>query len=208
MVGVAIAAALAVAFYATFGRAGGNTSDADDRARRAGQAATVLFDIATAIAALETTNPPSSFLQTVGAYPGTLSQLTVPITTSDRNSCNRPTDAYSGGAVPTKPANPGYVQGWAGPYYTMSFVPGGATQLSQGFVTQDSLIRIPSNPVNNPKGSEWAGRLLIRMTNVSLADAQALDAAVDQIVDGASGTVRYPMTDPTSADYELRVSRC
>lgn len=207
IVGVAIAAALAAAFYASFGRAG-TGSAADDRAQRAGATAISLFDIATAIASLETTNPPTSYLQTVGAYPGTLSQLTIPITTSDRNSCNQAGDTYSGAAVPNPPANPGYVLGWAGPYYTVAFTPNGATQLAPGFVTQDSLIRIPANPVSNPKGDEWAGRLQIRMTNVTLADAQALDTAVDFFVDGTAGTVRYAATDPTSVNYELRVSRC
>lgn len=207
VVGVTIAAILAVGFYVTVGSSG-SLSAADDRARRASQAAFTLWDIATAIAALETTNPPVSYLQTVGAYPTALSQLTVPITTADRNSCDRAGDAYLAGAVPADPVNPGYVQGWKGPYFSLSFPPGGTTQITEGFIAQDDLIRIPSNPVNNPKGSEWAGRLLIRMNNVAQLDAQALDAEIDRTVDNALGTVRYTASDPTSVDYELRVSRC
>lgn len=209
VVGVAIAAILGFALYLTVSGTGvGTTSAADERAKRAGQTAVHLFNIATAIAALETTNPPESFLQTVGAYPSRLSQLTTQITTSDRNSCDRPTDAYSGAAVPAVPANPGYVQGWQGPYVTFGFLLNGSTQIMPGYVVQDDMIRIPANPPGNPKADEYAGRLLIRMPTVTQADAQALDAAVDFTMSGTVGTVRYTASDPTVLDYELRVSRC
>jgi prepilin-type N-terminal cleavage/methylation domain-containing protein len=209
VVGVAIAAILALGYYVTIAAPGSATSSAaEDRANRASSAAAVLFDLANAIASIETTNPPTSYLQTVGAYPTRLSQLTAPITTTDRNSCDRVTDVYLAGAVPDPPANPGYVSGWAGPYYTVSFVAGAGTQLASGFVTQDDMIRIPANPVNNAKADEWAGRLLIRMPSVAQLDAQALDAAVDFTISGTEGTVRYTGSDPTSVDYELRVSRC
>lgn len=206
--GIAIAAILAFAFYTAFARRGEQTS-ADDSARRASQAASALFDIASAIAALETTNPPVSFLQTVGAYPHALSQLTRPITTADRNSCNRVGDAYSGAAIPAGGvANPGYVAGWNGPYVTTDFIAGANTQIASGFVVQDVMIRVPANPPNNPTNAELAARLLIRMPSVTQADAQALDAAVDSPLSGTSGTVRYAATDPTVVDYEIRVSGC
>lgn len=210
VVGVAIAAILALGYYVTIASSSSasSTSAAEDRANRATSAAAVLFDLANAIAAIETTNPPTSYLQTVGAYPTKLSQLTTAITTADRNSCDRVTDAYLTGAVPNPPVNPGYVSGWAGPYYTLAFVAGASTQLASGFVTQDDMVRIPASPVNNPKADEWAGRLLIRMPSVTQLDAQALDAAVDLTISGAEGTVRYTGSDPTVVDYELRVSRC
>lgn len=209
VVGVAIAAILAFAFYATFAsQGGGGDSDADDRARRAGEAGVVLFDIASAIAALETTNPPVSYLQTVGAYPTRLSQLTTQITTADRNSCDRPADAYNGGAVPTPPAYPGYTQGWKGPYYILAFPLNGTTQLAEGFVVQDDMIRIPPDVGNNPNANALAGRLLIRMPSVSQLDALALDEVVDKTISNSSGTVRYTGSDPTVVDYELRVSGC
>lgn len=209
VVGVTIAAVLAFAFYVTLGGAdSGSSSSADDRARRAGEAATLLHDIARAIAALETTNPPESFLQTVGAYPNTLSQLTTPITTTDRNSCNRASDRYLGTAVPTPPTNPGYVLGWKGPYYRMDFVAGGATQIANGFALQDDLIRSPATPPPTPRPDEQAGRLLMRMNTVTQLDAQALDAIVDYTISGTAGTVRYAGTDPTTVDYAITVSRC
>ena len=207
-VGVAIAAVLSFALYLTIGGTTASTSAAGESAKNASSAAVSLFDIVTAIAALETTNPPVSYLQTVGAYPSALSQLTTQITTADRNSCDRPTDVYSGAAPPAIPGNPGYVQGWSGPYVITNFPAGSSTQIAPGFVAQDDMIRIPANPPNNPKADEWSGRLLIRMPAVSQANAQALDAAVDFTINGASGTVRYTAADPTVLDYEIRVSRC
>ena len=208
-VGVTIAAVLGVAFYAAFSLGSSTTSEAEDRARRAGDAATVLYDIASTIAALETTNPPTSFLQTVGAYPNTLSQLSTQITTADRNSCNRPTDAYLGAAPPTPLQRPGYTQGWKGPYYRMEFVAGGTTPIANGFVLQDDLIRVPAIPPgNNPSGEEWTGRLQTRMIGVTLLDAQALDLAVDNAVNGLAGTVKYVTADPTDVNFEITVSRC
>ena len=208
IVGITIAAVLATAYYLTMKLPGSSGSSAEDRAERAAGAATALFDIVNAMAALETTNPPFSFKQTVGAMPSALSQLTNPITTAQRNSCDRVTDAYITGTPPAVPGNPGYVAGWKGPYSTYSFVAGGSTQIAEGFIAQDDLVRVPANPVSNPKADEWSGRLQIVFPSVTQLDAQALDAAVDFIVSGTAGTVRYAGTDPTAVQYEVRVSRC
>ena len=208
VVGVTIAAVLATAYYLTMKLPGSSGSAAEDAAERAAAAATSLFDIVNAIASLETTNPPTSFRQTVGAMPSALSQLTNPITITQRNSCDRVTDSYSAAAVPAIPGNPGYVAGWNGPYSTYTFLAGGSTQIAEGFVAQDDLVRVPANPVNNPKDAEWAGRLQIVFPSVAQADAQALDAAVDYTISGTAGTVRYTASDPTALQYEIRVSRC
>jgi prepilin-type N-terminal cleavage/methylation domain-containing protein len=207
MVGVAIAAILAFGYYATIGSKSA-TSVAADRAERAANAAISLFELANAIAAIETTNPPSSFLQQVGAYPSALSQLTIPITITDRNSCDRAGDVYLTGAVPAPPVEPGYVNGWKGPYFILAFVAGANTQLASGFTVQDDMVRLPASPVTNPKGDEWAGQLQIRLPSVTQLDAQALDAAVDLTISGTSGTVRYTASDPTVVNYELRVHGC
>lgn len=207
VVGVTIGAILAVAFFYTW-ETRGSSSSGDDRDQRAGATAVALFDIASAIAALETTNPPFSFLQTVGAYPSRLSQITTPITTADRNSCDRAGDAYSGAAVPTPPVNPGYTLGWKGPYYIVAFPFNGTVQLAPGFLVQDDMVRVPADPGNNPNANDKAGRLQIVFPSVTLLDAQALDVAVDSTTSGASGTVRYAATDPTTVNYELRVSGC
>jgi prepilin-type N-terminal cleavage/methylation domain-containing protein len=208
VVGVTIATVLAVAFYATFSLGSSTTSEAENRARRAGEAAAILYDLASEIAALETTNPPISFLQTVGAYPNTLSQLSAQITTADRNSCNRVTDAYSGTAPPTPLERPGYTQGWQGPYYRIEFAAAGTTQIAEGFILQDDLVRVPTTPPANPKGAELAGRLQMRMIGVTLLDAQALDLGVDNLVSGTAGTVKYANTDPTDVNFEITVSNC
>ena len=209
VVGVTIAAILSFAIYMVAGSRSMGGSEADDRAERAGQAAAVLFDIASAIAALETTNPPVSYLQTVGAYPTRLSQLTAPITTADRNSCDRVADSYTAAAIPASgPAYPGHTLGWKGPYYIVAFVLNGTTQVASGFVVQDDMIRIPANVGNNPRDNDLAGQLQIRMNNVTQLDAVALDAAVDLTISGTAGTVRYTGADPTAVEYELRVSGC
>jgi len=210
VVGVAIAAVLAFALYASFGTSGGvGLSEEEDRAQRATQVAVTMFDIASAIAALETTNPPISYLQTVGAYPTRLSQLTTPITTADRNSCDRVADAYLAGPNPTTGQSyPGYVGGWKGPYYITTFPLNGATQIAEGFVVQDDMVRIPANVGNNPNANQRAGRLAIRFPSVTQLDAVALDAAVDQTINNSEGTVRYTASDPTVVNYELRVSGC
>ena len=207
-VGLAIAAILAAAFYYSFGSSSSG-SGGDDRAARASAAAVSLFDIASAIAALETTNPPFSFLQTVGAYPSRLSQITTQITTADRNSCDRASDVYLATTPPNPPVNPGYVQGWKGPYYIVAFPLNGTVQLAPGFLVQDDMVRVPATPPgNNPSGAALAGRLQIVLNNVALLDAQALDVAVDSTTSGTSGTVRYNTTDPTIVNYELMVSGC
>ena len=207
-VGLTIAAVLAAAFYFSF-NASSSAQGGDDRAQRAAAAAASLFDIASAIAALETTNPPVSFLQTVGAYPAKLSQITTQITTADRNSCNRPTDAYLGTTPPNPAVNPGYTQGWKGPYYIVAFPLNGTVQLAPGFIVQDSMIRIPSSPPgNNPSANQKAGRLQMVFNGVTQADAVALDVAVDSVTNRDQGTVRYGTSDPTIVFYELRVSGC
>lgn len=207
IVGVTIASVLATAFYLTMklSSPGGSGADA---AERASNAAVALFDIVNSIAALETTNPPYSFKQTVGAYPTRLSHLTTPIVAGDRNSCDRAQDAYLTTAVPQFPGNPGYILGWKGPYSTYSFPFNGTIQLAAGFVAQDNMVRVPANPPNNAKDAEWAARLQIVFPSVTQADALALDAAVDFTISGTSGTVRYGATDPTAVQYEIRVSRC
>lgn len=207
IVGVTIAAVLATAFYLSI-NLGSSGSSAEDSAQRAAAAATSLFDIVNAMASLETTNPPTSFRQTVGGMPSALSQLTNPITTAQRNSCDRAADAYVTGTPPAVPGNPGYVNGWKGPYSIYTFVAGSATQIAEGFIAQDDLVRIPANPVNNPKDAEWAGRLQIVFPSVTQMDAQSLDAAVDFTISGTAGTVRYTASDPTALQYEIRVSRC
>src|SRR5436190_20285334 len=121
VVGVTIAAVLATAFYLSI-NLGTTGSSAADAAQRAANAAASLFDIVNAIASLETTNPPTSFRQTVGAMPSALSQLTTPITVAQRNTCGRVTDVYPAGTPPAVPVTRGCVKGWSGPYSTRKFL--------------------------------------------------------------------------------------
>jgi prepilin-type N-terminal cleavage/methylation domain-containing protein len=207
LVALAIAAILGVAIFAvnSSNLVEGGSLDTDTRAT---DARNKLSQIADAIAALQTTNPASSFLQTVGAYPLRLSQLTTQITTSDRNSCKRAgTDNYTSAAIPsTGPDAPGYTLGWLSPYFAQELPTAGGFELASGFVTQDTLVRSPAAPTGT--GSGQFGTLAVRMPSVVRADALALDEKVDFVLSGTKGSLRYGSGDPVAVDYILIVSGC
>jgi prepilin-type N-terminal cleavage/methylation domain-containing protein len=207
LVTLAIAAILGVAIFAVNATSivEGGSLDTDTRAT---EARNTLSQLADAIAALQSTNPASSFLQKVGAYPLKLSQLTTQITTADRNSCNRAgTDNYLSTAIPTAgPDAPGYTLGWGSPYFTEELPAAGGFELASGYVTQDQLVRTPSAPTGT--GSGQFGTLAIRMPSVVRADALALETKVDGVQNGTKGTLRYGAGDPVQVDYILIVSGC
>jgi prepilin-type N-terminal cleavage/methylation domain-containing protein len=207
LVALAIAATLGVAIFAV-NSSSLVESGSLDTDTRATDARNKLSQIADAIAALQSTNPASSFLQTIGAYPLRLSQLTTQITTSDRNACKRAgTDNYTSAAIPTTgPDAPGYTLGWISPYFAQELPQAGGFELASGYVTQDTLVRSPAVPTGS--GSGQFGTLSIRLPSVVRADALALDAKVDFVVDGTKGTLRYGAGDPVQVNYLLIVSGC
>lgn len=168
-----------------------NPETSNDRARY-DAAADALSDLAEAIAGYEVTRPKRSFHQIVGVYPAKLSHLTTPITTSDKSICNL---SYLSTNV-TKWQNA------ANPFYGRELLTAG-TPIESGFNVQDVLILLNAAAASGNS----ANTMIIRMPSVTLADALGLDLAVDGVVNGTLGTVRYSSaSDPTVVDYYITIS--
>jgi len=170
-------------------------------------AADTLSKLAQAIAGNEPTNAQSSFKWVVQKYPRQLSQLTTPITTAETDICGAPYSA----ALTAR---------WAEPFWPTEFRSTG-TILVRGFTAQNDLGTFPEANLGYRNGTTGAfqaapsgvgfrtdGAISIRMTSVTQADAEGLDASVDGTVDGSAGTVRYSPSNPTSVDYVILVSGC
>jgi type II secretory pathway pseudopilin PulG len=170
------------------------------------QAAEGLADLALAIGGSDPTNTQTSFKWVIQRYPQTLSQLTQPITTSDRNICAQ---LYTST----------FTARWSDAFWTKEFRTAGTT-LAEGFDVQNNLGTFPVAGLGfyNSAGSAFQaaptagartdGIISIRMPSVSLTDAQGLDATVDGTISGTAGILRYAATDPTTVDYLIMVSGC
>lgn len=134
--------------------------------------------------------PATSFQSVVQANPSRLSHLATPIVNGDDDSC---------GGNYTGPERGRWPNG--GPFVNFVIDPtaGLATPIGQA---QDVLTRVTG-------GGTW---LRITWPNtVTLADAQALDAHVDGVLNGATGTVRWTAqvgTDMATLQYDVPVSGC
>ena len=174
-----------------------NPETSNDRARY-DAASDALNNLARAVAGFEPYASPRSFHQVVKVYPGKLSDLTTPITTSGTNICG---GAYTGTAAGTN------VDNWAkaaNPFYGSQLLPAG-TPIVPGFTVQDVLVRLSTVP-SSAVGVNSANTTVIRMPSVTLADAQGLDMAMDGVLDGNTGTIRYGSSDPTPVDYYITIS--
>lgn len=169
----------------------GTSASQQSDQERISEIANTLDQLSRAKAFFEATMPAYSFKQTLGIYPGRLSHLTTPITTSQRNSC---------GAVYTA----AQVAQWRS-YYNRE-IPTAGFLVGPGFITQDSLVRTPPNTATTP-----AGTLAIVIPNVTRTDAVVLGLTVDQDSTGTVGTVRYAPTDgssPVTVSYITMVGGC
>lgn len=127
--------------------------------------------------------PSTSFYTVVTAHAGALSQLSTPITTSDRDACNA---FFTGGDV----------NRWddQGPYVNFMITANGmATPIGQA---RNALTRL---------GSGVTRQLRITIDDAPLADAQALDELVDGTAGAASGTVQYTALPDNLADVHYDV---
>lgn len=186
---IAVLGILATVIVAT--TSGPSASQKSDQAR-INEVAFTLDELARAIAFFEATKGPISFKQTVGVYPGRLSHLTAPITTSQRNGC---------GAVYTA----SNVAAWTGGYFLREIPPAGF-RIAEGFITQDSLVRTPPNTATTP-----AGTIAIVIPNVTRSDAVLLGMTVDDDSTGTVSTVRYTPNDgssPVTVSYLTMVGDC
>ena len=145
-------------------------------------AADTLARLAQVIAGTEPTTDQTSFKWVVQKYPRRLSQLTTPITTADTDICGVPYTAT-------------FTSRWVNPFWATQLLTAGAI-LVDGFTAQNDLGTFPDANLgfrNGTTGSFQAapsgvgfrsdGAISIRLTNVSQADAQGLDSAVDGPVD-------------------------
>lgn len=130
-----------------------------------------------------------SFRQHVGVYPGALSHLTRPVSTTDSNICGM---SYT----------PEDSAGWSGPYLNRVVPPEGI-RLPLG-TALDTLVR-------ELVGSRPDPVVRITVAGVQLEEARALDAILDGVESGATGGFRWGGADPegfTSAGYLLPVKDC
>lgn len=167
------------------------TTLAQSDQERIDEAAFNLDQIARAIAFFEPTKPPVSFRYTVGVYPGRLSQLTSPLSTTQTNDC---------GVVYTA----GQVAAWQGGYFLRE-IPTTNFKIAEGFIANDVLTRVPVNA-----NATLQGVLSISMPNVSIADAIALATEVDNDPTGALGTVRFTAngSQPVTVTYRIEIGGC
>lgn len=123
-------------------------------------------------------------------YPRAISSLSVPITTSSRNSCNA---TFNANAVTTWAAN--------GPFVTF-YIPVGGLNTPLGLI-QDDMVRTPN--------SAAVGTLAVRMV-VDSVDAVRLDRIVDGGDGSAAGTLRMTFagtgsqTRTATVDYLIPVA--
>src|SRR5687768_13891599 len=172
VVTIAVMAILATVIFAALQSGGG--------VDRIVLASDILFRFKT-----EIIGTPPSFFERIKVYPGGLSHLVTPITTSKRNSCG---NFYS--------ASPD-VNNWRGPYHLIPFNPADGYVLSLGIAAQDSLIRTTF--------TNGALALAIVMNDVQLADAQSLKGKID----GTSGdTIAFtPNGDnPVVVHYRMPIT--
>jgi len=113
--------------------------------------------------------PVASFTTAVGNPPGTLSQLSQPITTADRNLCG---DTYNNGKVGS----------WSGPYVERVF-PATGTPIGIGTVSDTLLYTEVS----------FLPRAVFLIRSVPEQEAIRLDARVDTLV-GTSGSLAGDVT--------------
>jgi len=137
-----------------------------------------------------------SFQGDVGKYPHRISQLVIPITTSDTNDCGSP---YTGGGG-------GEVSRWTGPYHLIPTTSTTVYIIGTGFIAEDTLHRVPAqaNTGSSP------GTLYIVMKNVALTDAQSLDFSVDGVTTGAGPTVVFTPNgnNPVTVYYGKAIVGC
>jgi hypothetical protein len=131
-----------------------------------------------------------SFRGDIGAHPGRLSDLYVPITTARRNSCGT---FYSGAEVGR----------WIGPYHLVPMQRDANYQLFPGLLVSDTLERVPATG-NGP------ATLQIVMRNVALQTAEDLGRAFDGIASGAGPRITFTPngTSPIDVRYNVPIDRC
>lgn len=159
---------------------------------------------------------PTSFYQIIGMNPGTLSQLTTPITTNQRNSCALGTPLNNATKYGTANANR-----WEGQFFRQE-LPTSGFLVAPGFFAKDTMKRysLAFNPGGPPYFSEeyfptgnttTPGTLAIIMPNVKYTDAVALAQRVEGDTMGVFGAVRFTRNTnnaPVTVEFHIAIHGC
>lgn len=182
------------------------------------KAARTLADLSEAMALWteRRSGPPTSFYHIIGMNPGTLSQLTSVITTSQRNSCARGTPLNNATKYGTSEVNL-----WEGQFFRQE-LPSTGFLVAPGFFANDTLLRYsavfdaggPPFFVEEyfPTGNTTTpGTLAIVMQNVKYTDAVALAQRVEGDTMGIIGAVRFTRNTtntPVTIEYHIGIHGC
>ena len=182
------------------------------------KAARTLQDLSEAVALWTNrgTGIPTSFFQKVGANPGALSQLSFPISTTDRNSCGRSTPQTNQSRFSAAQVNR-----WNGSYFRQE-LPTTGFLVAPGFFALDTMKRYSA--VFNQAGpvyfqeeyftstnSSTPGTLAIVIPNVKYADALALAQRVEGDTMGVWGAVRFTRNAtnaPVTVEFHMAIHGC
>lgn len=137
------------------------------------------------------------FAVDVSSNPGTITQLTRQIVSTDLNSCGL---LYNNRQLKLDDGP------WMGPYVMRVVPSNGLLPLGIGTI-QNQLIRDPILAANKND----SGNLIIRVGDVELRSAQALDLRIDGAVDATTGKVRWGVVDAESfvtLDYTIPITGC
>jgi hypothetical protein len=134
------------------------------------------------------------FLQTVLRYPSRLSHLTVKILVTDKQCSGV---VYTAAQVAAWRASPAYSS------YNILPLQGVATPL--GWI-QDTVVKGTRNDAIEP-GSSPKGWVELHLDSLSTADVQAIDLAIDDVVDSTKGLVRDSTARGTATALNLHLLR-
>lgn len=194
------------------GLGGGDETDHIEKAAR------TLQDLSEAVALWTNrgTGVPTSFFQKVGVNPGTLSHLSFPITTTQRNSCGRSTPLTNQSRYSSAQANR-----WDASYFRQE-LPTAGFLIAPGFFARDTLLRYSAvfNPAGPPyfqqqyfttSDNSTPGTLAVVIPNVRYQDAIALAQRVEGDTMGIWGAVRFtrnPTNAPVTLEYHIAIHGC
>lgn len=182
------------------------------------RAARVLTDLSEAIALWteRRSGEPTSFFHIIGSFPGKLSHLTTPITTSDRNICGLVPPLQNATRYKNSQANL-----WEGQFFRQE-LPTTGFLIAPGFFANDQLLRYSAvfNPAGPPYFQEeyfpsgntsTPGTIAIVIPNVRYTDAVALAQRVEGDTSGVYGAVRFPQNTtntPVTVEYHIAIHGC
>lgn len=212
LVAITILVVLGVAYYAS-SLTGSAATSSNVNADNIELAAQTLTDLSEAIGLYTNVKAAkiTSFFQIVGANPSALSQLTNPISTSDRNSCSKSVPQTNSSLYTSA-----QVGNWAGQYFRRP-LPRAGFLVAPGFFADDTLKRYgQSGPPFSEQyfsntNSTTPGTLAIVMRNVKYQDAVALAQRIEGDQSGLKGAVRFQSNTtntPVTVEFHVNIHGC